>query len=140
MRRVIIESPFGTTPSGLRATPEELARNVAYARRAMRWCLDRGYSPYASHLLYPQVYDDATPEERKAGIAAGLSWSEVADVAIVFEDYGTTAGMLEGIERHQANGLAVEFVRIGVAEEHDPFCSVLNLDGPDLPCDCGSMA
>ncbi len=51
MRRAIIESPFAG----------DVERNVRYARAAMRDCLMRRETPYASHLLYTQegVLDDA---------------------------------------------------------------------------------
>ena len=53
MERVIIESPFAG----------DVDRNLRYARAAMRDCLLRGESPYASHLLYtqPGVLNDDIP-------------------------------------------------------------------------------
>lgn len=123
MRRVIIESPFGSRIDGTRASPDEMARNIEYARRAMKDCLDRGEAPYASHLLYPQVYDEATPEERKRGMEAGWAWAEVADQAIVYGDYGITPGMQAGLNRHSIEndgwGLPVERRTIGLNPEVD---------------------
>lgn len=108
-KRVIIESPFGTNPDGSRCTPAEMEENLAYARRAMCDSLDRGEAPYASHLLYPQVYDDATPDERRAGMEAGFAWGAVADLIAVYADFGITLGMADGIERHKANGVPIEY-------------------------------
>jgi len=88
--RVIVESPFagGFT-------------NVKYARRAVRDCLERGESPYASHLLYTQkgLLDDTNAEERKRGIDAAIGWLEVADYVAVYLDLGMTSGMMKGIVR-----------------------------------------
>lgn len=93
MRRVIIESPFAG------ATPELAARNLRYLRACMRWCLLKGWSPYASHGLYTQegVLDDTNPEERSLGINAGFAWRPDAAATCVFHDLGFTRGMLQGI-------------------------------------------
>jgi hypothetical protein len=48
MRRVILESPYGSTD------PTHNEQNVAYARRAVRDSSSRGEAPIASHLLYTQ--------------------------------------------------------------------------------------
>lgn len=86
--RVIVESPF----SGPFA-------NVKYCREALRDCLNRGESPFASHLLYTQkgVLDDTIPAERAKGMEAALGWLEVADHVAVYMDFGISEGMLRGI-------------------------------------------
>lgn len=88
--RVIIESPF----AGAFA-------NVRYSRECIRDCLDRGESPFASHLLYTQkgILDDTIPEERRRGIAAANGWLEVADYIAVYMDLGVTRGMLIGVAK-----------------------------------------
>ena len=55
MTLVVIESPYAG----------DVERNLTYVRRAMRWCLDKGLDPFASHLLYTQdgVLDDDDPED-----------------------------------------------------------------------------
>ena len=94
MRRVIIESPIAG------ATPELAARNLRYLRACMRWCLLKGWSPYASHGLYTQdgVLRDDVPEERKLGIGAGFAWRSGAEATCVFHDLGFSSGMNAGIE------------------------------------------
>ena len=86
--RVIVESPFA---GGF--------ANVKYSRECIRDCLDRGESPFASHLLYTQkgVLDDKIPEERRRGIEAANGWLEVADYVAVYMDLGVTHGMLVGV-------------------------------------------
>ena len=110
MRLVIIESPYAGS------TPEELARNVAYTRRALRDSLIRGESPLASHLLFtqPGVLRDEVPEERRLGILAGLAWSKVAHAAVIYADLGITPGMMEGSKHHQNNGTSIEYRQIGL--------------------------
>lgn len=114
--RVAIESPLAASGKD-RFSPEgeaEVERNVRYARRAMRDSIDRGEAPYAPHLLYTQVLDDTVPEQRRAGIDAGLRWGHAADLSAVYVDYGISPGMAEGIERARAENRRVEFRRIGL--------------------------
>lgn len=88
--RVIVESPFA---GGF--------ANVKYAREAVRDCIDRGESPFASHLLYTQkgLLDDKNPGERRKGIDAAIGWLQVADYVAVYVDLGITPGMVVGIVR-----------------------------------------
>lgn len=104
MKRVLIESPYKAD------TPEQIARNVAYAREACRDCLSRGESPYASHLFFTQdgILNDAVPSERRLGIDAGLAWGSAAELTVVYIDLGVTEGMVEGIKRAEAEGRPVE--------------------------------
>lgn len=89
MRLVIIESPYAG----------DIAANVDYAKRCMRDVLGLGDAPIASHLLYtqPGILDDDVPEERAAGIAAGLAWRRVADVSLFYTDRGWSSGMLAAL-------------------------------------------
>jgi hypothetical protein len=90
MPRVIVESPFAGGFS-----------NVKYSRECLRDCLDRGESPFASHLLYTQkgVLDDRVPAERAKGIDAANAWLQVADYIVVYMDLGMTTGMVYGLVR-----------------------------------------
>jgi hypothetical protein len=85
LRRVIVESPYAG----------QVERNVAYARAAVADCIKRGETPLASHLLFtqPGILDDNIPEQRQAGIDAGLAWHEVADEIVFYTDYGWSGGM-----------------------------------------------
>jgi hypothetical protein len=96
---VVIESPFGTNPDGTRADAATLARNNEYLDACMRDSFSRGEAPYASHGIYPRVFDDATPSERRAGMEAGFAWGEKAGLRAVYVDHGVTPGMREGIDR-----------------------------------------
>jgi len=101
MKLVVVESPYAG----------DVAANVDYARRAMKDCLQRGESPYASHLLYtqPDVLDDTVPGERMAGINAGFAWGAKADLVAVYVDRGISRGMEQGIARALAANQPVEF-------------------------------
>ena len=88
--RVVVESPFA---GGF--------INVRYARECLRDCIDRGESPFASHLLYAQkgLLDDNILDERKKGLEAAHAWLEVADSVCIYMDLGVTPGMVLGIVR-----------------------------------------
>ena len=111
-KRVIIESPFGTNVDGSRCTHEEMAANVEYIKLCIADSLDRGEAPFASHGFYPLVLDDATPEERKAGMEAGFAWGEAAELIAVYTDRGITPGMKEGITLHFDRGIRIEYREI----------------------------
>src|SRR5262245_43397342 len=100
MRRVILESPYAG----------DVDANVAYARRCVRDCLDRGEAPIASHLLFtqPDVLHDGVPEERELGIAAGLAWLDVADAMVLYVDRGVSDGMREAMIKAQRASVPVE--------------------------------
>lgn len=94
-KRVIIESPFA---GGF--------ANVKYGRSCVRDSIDRGESPFASHLLFTQkgVLDDTKPDERELGIAAADGWLESADFVAVYLDLGLTIGMVTGLKKAFALG------------------------------------
>lgn len=100
MQLVILESPYAG----------EVEQNVAYARRAMHDCLQRGEAPIASHLLYtqPGVLDDEVPAERALGIEAGLAWRAVAHKAVFYVDRGWSGGMMAARELYLREGIPFE--------------------------------
>lgn len=101
--RVVIETPYAG----------DVERNEAYAKRAMYDSLRRGEAPFLSHLLYTMVLCDDVEADRKLGIDAGLTWGGVSSFTAVYDDYGVTDGMWEGIERAKAEGRRVVIRRIG---------------------------
>lgn len=83
MKRVIIESPFAGAGE---AGHEYLVACIAD-------CINRGETPYASHLMLPEALDDNDPVSRTRGIEAGYRWWEVADELAFYTDLGWSAGM-----------------------------------------------
>lgn len=98
MKLVMVESPLAGN----------YARNTAYAKDCLMDSLRRGESPFAMHLLYPQVLDDTMHEEREQGIAAGLAWSAKAELVAVYVDLGISSGMHRAIVRANERGIPVE--------------------------------
>jgi len=105
MDLVIIESPYAG------ATPEIIARNIAYARAAMRDALGRGEAPYASHLLYtqPGVLRDEIPAERDWGIKAGFEFRKLAKRSAFYTDLGMSSGMEWGLKHSTESGIEVVY-------------------------------
>jgi len=102
VRKVSIESPL--KPIGRHGSSEEdhkreYEENVAYARAAMLDCIQRGEAPFASHLLYTQVLDDAEADERKTGMRAGMHIGDAMDARVVYIDLGVSVGMRAAITR-----------------------------------------
>lgn len=105
MRLVVLESPYGADTDG------QIRANIDYARACVRDCLNRGESPIASHLLFtqPNILDDRKSEERALGMKAGWAWVTVADMVVVYTDYGISSGMKDGIEHAQILGVPIEY-------------------------------
>ena len=57
----------------------DIDANVRNCTGYCRRVIDEGYMPIASHLLYPQILDDNNPDERKLGLAFGLSLLRLCD-------------------------------------------------------------
>ena len=104
MKKVIIESPYAGN----------IEKNEAYCRLCMKDCLLRGEAPFASHVLYtqPNVLNDKDPYERHLGITAGFAWRDVADLTVVYTDYGISPGMQLGIDNSKKMGIPIEFRKI----------------------------
>lgn len=94
MKRVIVESPYAGN----------VKLHEAYARAAMKDCLERGEAPFCSHLLYtqPGVFKDSDPYERQRGLEAGFAWRTAADLTAFYVDLGLSRGMMLGL-RDTAN-------------------------------------
>lgn len=101
MKLVAIESPYAGDVEG----------NVAYLKRCILDSLERGESPYASHLFFtqPGLLDDKLPIQRMAGINAGFAWAAKADVVAVYVDRGLSRGVEQGVARALAANQPIEF-------------------------------
>ena len=114
-RLVIIESPFAGRGNSDEERTADAAENLRYLRAAMADCLARGEAPFASHGLYtqPGILDDANPEERRRGIAAGFAWRRVAAATVVYVDRGVTSGMRAGMaDAANVPGHVIDFRRL----------------------------
>lgn len=99
MRTVVIESPLAGDPE----------RNAAYARLAVRDCLDRGEAPFASHLFFPLVLDDTDKVQRQAGMLAGFALAKLFDAVVIYTDLGISSGVRSGITRAERRDAEIEY-------------------------------
>ncbi len=104
LKRVIIESPYAV----------DRVEHLRYLERVIKDSLERGEAPFASHGFYTIFLDDDDPRERAVGMECGWAWMQAADFVAVYEDYGRTKGMRDGIERAAAAGKDIDFRKIGM--------------------------
>jgi sensor domain CHASE-containing protein len=95
VRRIFICSPFRG----------DVQSNEAIARAACRRVLDQGDAPFAPHLLYPELLDDAVAEERDRGIRAGIAWLQATDEMLVVGE--PSEGMRREIEAAELLGIPI---------------------------------
>ena len=57
----------------------DVEQNLQFARQACRYAIAQGVTPFAPHLLYTQMLDDGSPEERQLGIDMGNRMLELCD-------------------------------------------------------------
>jgi len=107
-KRVIVESPFGSSDAG------EVEKNLTYLRAVMRACLLHGEAPFASHALYsqPGVLKYSNPVERNIGILAGLEWGQAADKTVVYTDRGFSDDMRIGMARAERQQRKIEIRKL----------------------------
>lgn len=49
-----------------------IEENIGFAKAACRYAVDKGVTPVAVHLMYPQFLNDVDPEERRVGTEMGV--------------------------------------------------------------------
>ena len=104
MKRVFVCSPWREDP----------ARGAEILRAVLRDVLREGDAPFAPHGLYPQVLDDALPEDRERGIVAGVAWLTVADEVLVVGP--ASEGMAYEVAAAEAAGVPVRRVPLPALE------------------------
>lgn len=102
MRKVYICSPYRAKESA------ELDRNIDYAQLLTKQALQAGLAPITPHLYMTQCLSEDKPEERAAGMAAGLELLKCCDFVMVGVKYGISEGMSREI--HTAEALGIEAV------------------------------
>ena len=101
MRTVYICSPYRAADSA------QLDRNIDYAQALTKRALEAGLAPITPHLYMTQCLNEDKPEERAAGMAAGLTLLKRCDFVIVGVKYGISEGMSAEIAAADAAGIEV---------------------------------
>lgn len=85
----------------------QLYRNIEYARELTKLAIDVGLAPIAPHLYMTQCLEEDKPEEREAGMAAGLTLLKRCDCLIVGNKYGISEGMSTEIAEAEEEAIKV---------------------------------
>lgn len=101
MRKVYICSPYRATDSA------EFDRNIEYAQQLTKHALKAGLAPITPHLYLTQCTNEDKPEERAAGLAAGIALLKCCDFVIAGTKYGVSEGMEKEIETAAIMGISV---------------------------------
>ena len=101
MRKVYICSPYRAKDGA------QLDRNIDYAQALTKRALEAGLAPITPHLYMTQCLNEDKPEERAAGMAAGLTLLKGCDFVIVGVKYGISEGMSAEIAAADAAGIEV---------------------------------
>lgn len=101
MRKVYICSPYRAADSA------QLDRNIDYAQALTKQAIEAGLAPITPHLYMTQCLNEDKPEERAAGMAAGLTLLKRCDFVIVGVKYGISEGMSAEIAEADAAGIEV---------------------------------
>ena len=97
MNRVLLVSPFRG----------EEKRNREYLNECILDCVRRGEAPFASHKMYTDSLEDSREDERKLGFECEEAWLAVADLVVVYYDYGISEGMAHTIQKATDNHIPV---------------------------------
>jgi hypothetical protein len=126
MRIVCLESPFKPSADDIkiyagRYSPAELLRqNLVYARLLLLNSLKLGEAPFASHLLYTQVWSESD-DLRDRGIKSGIEFHHRADLIVLGIDLGTSSGMRNAAANARLIGTEMTSRSvIDVADGRDP--------------------
>lgn len=114
MRKVYICSPYRAADSA------QLDRNIDYAQALTKQAIEAGLAPITPHLYMTQCLNEDKPEERAAGMAAGLTLLKSCDFVIVGVKYGISEGM--SAEIAEADAASIEVVnadKLRYKLEHD---------------------
>ena len=101
MRKVYICSPYRAADSA------QLDRNIDYAQALTKQAIEAGLAPITPHLYMTQCLNEDKPEERAAGMAAGLALLKSCDFVIAGVKYGISEGMSAEIAAADAAGIEV---------------------------------
>lgn len=101
MKKVYICSPYRASDS------VQLDRNIEYAQVLTKRAIEAGLAPITPHLYMTQCLNEDKPEERAAGMAAGLTLLKSCDFVIVGVKYGISEGMSAEIRAAREQGISV---------------------------------
>jgi hypothetical protein len=96
---------------------ETLQKNRSDAIRFCRFAIDEGYIPMATHLLYPQILNDADPADRDLGLYFGWVLINKCNEVWVFSDGTISPGMKKEIIRAKSRNMKIRRFDLNCVEE-----------------------
>ena len=107
MKLVFICSPYRAESSDPMERARTIQKNIELARKGCRIAVERGYTPFAPHLFFPQFLCEET--EREAGIEMGMQMLSLCDELWVL-GRKVTDGMAKEISCARELGLPVRIM------------------------------
>lgn len=101
MKKVYICSPYRNTDRA------KQNRNTEYAKELTKLAINAGLAPITTHLYMTKCLNEDKPEERAAGIEAGLVLLQSCDFVILGVRYGISEGMSREIRTAKLLGIAL---------------------------------
>ena len=95
----------------------DIAKNKSDAIRFCRFAIDEGYIPMATHLLYPQILNDADPADRDLGLYFGWVLINKCNEVWVFSDGTISTGMKKEIIRAKSRNMKIRRFDLNCVEE-----------------------
>ena len=91
----------------------DVETNLYFARQACLNAISQGATPFAPHLLYPQMLDDHDPAQRELGMRMGNQMLSLCDELWLCGDI-VSPGM--AAEEQLAKGLGIPVQHVGTEE------------------------
>ncbi|MCR5511700.1 MAG: hypothetical protein K6F54_12230 [Lachnospiraceae bacterium] len=91
----------------------DVQTHIKEAIALCRYLISQNKIPVASHLLYPQILDDADPEQRELGLLYGLTLLEMCDEVVVLSDGpdDISPGMAGEIHEAKRLGKPIRYIK-----------------------------
>lgn len=126
-RKVFICSPFRPVGNTEKDQSKEMEANLALAKKACRYAVEKGFVPLAPHLYFPQFLDDEESNERRFGIFLGLyGLAECAELWVIGRRI--TEGMEQEISWAQKWGIPVRYFLPGFTDEERILKAIFGAD------------
>ena len=101
MKLIYVASPYAG----------DIQKNTEFAKKACRHVMNEGHAFFAPHLLYPQLLDDAKPQEREKGIAMGIAMIHRCDELWCYGEC-ISQGMAQEIDIANKIGIPIQFISL----------------------------
>ena len=98
----------------------DIEKNVKAARVYSRFAVDRGFIPFAPHLLFPQFMDDTNPQERELGLFFGNALMSKCSEVWVFGSV-ISPGMQAEIKRARWKNYRLRYFTEDLKEVQDVY-------------------